>query len=214
MKIKICGITRPEDARAAEAAGADAIGFILAPGYGRSVSLRRAAEIGAAVGSATARVGVFVDAPFETVLEAAHFLKLTAVQLHGREGAAYAAALREEVRVVKAFSFREELTREELGAFPADAVLLDGPKGGGGTPFDWERAASLRGVTHLVLAGGLSPHNVAAGVAALRPFAVDVSSGVESSLGVKDVRKIQDFVRAARAAAPSTVIHSYPQACG
>ena len=214
MRIKICGITRPEDARAAEAAGADAIGFILAPGYGRSVGLEQAAQINAAVGSATARVGVFVNAPSKDVLEAARTLKLTAVQLHGSEEAAYAAALRKEVRVVKAFAFHEGLAREELEAFPADAVMLDSPKGGGGTPFDWARAAPLRGVANLILAGGLGPHNVAAGVAALRPCTVDVASGVESSLGVKDARKIEDFVRAARAAASSTVIHSYPQACG
>ena len=214
MRVKICGITRPEDARAAEEAGADAIGLILAPGYGRSVGLEQAAQISTAVSSATARVGVFVNATFEDVLEAAHTLNLTAVQLHGSEEPAYAAALREEVRVVKAFAFHEGLTRETLEAFPADAVLLDGPKGGSGASFDWARAASLRGLTHLVLAGGLGPHNVAAGVAALHPFAVDVSSGVESSLGVKDARKIEDFVRAARAAVPSTVIHSYPQACG
>ena len=214
MRIKICGITRPEDARAAEAAGADAVGFILAPGYGRSVSLEQAARISAAVDAATARVGVFVNAALEDVLEAARTLKLTAVQLHGAEEPAYAAALREEVRVVKAFSFHEGLTREALAAFPADAVLLDGPKGGGGTSFDWARAAPLRGVANLVLAGGLNPHNVAAGVAALEPCTVDVSSGVESSLGVKDARKIKDFVRAARSLAPSTVIHSYPQACG
>ena len=214
MRVKICGITRPEDARAAEEAGADAIGFILAPGYGRSISLERAARISAAVGSATARVGVFVNAPPDDVLEAARALKLTAVQLHGAEDAAYAAALREEVRVIKAFSFHTGLTREALEAFPADAVLLDGPKGGGGAPFDWARAASLRGVANLVLAGGLNPHNVAAGVAAFHPQAVDVSSGVESSSGVKDVRKIRNFVRAARSASSSTVIHSYPQACG
>ena len=214
MRVKICGITRPEDARAAEVAGADAVGFILAPGYGRSVGLEQAARISAAVGSATARVGVFVDAPFEDVLGAARALKLTAVQLHGSEEPAYAAALREEVRVVKVFSFREGLTREALGAFPADAVMLDSPKGGGGAPFDWARAAPLRGVANLVLAGGLASHNVAAGVAALRPWAVDVASGVESSLGVKDARKIRDFVRAARSASSSTVIHSYPQACG
>ena len=208
MRVKICGITRPEDARAAEAAGADAVGFILAPGYGRSVGLEQAARISAAVGSATARVGVFVDAPFEDVLGAARALKLTAVQLHGSEEPAYAAALREEVRVVKVFSFREGLTREALGAFPADAVMLDSPKGGGGAPFDWARAAPLRGVANLVLAGGLTSHNVAAGVAALRALGGGRRFGGGVKLGRQGRAEDKGF---RTCCALRFVIHSYPQ---
>ncbi len=198
MRVKICGITRPQDALAAEAAGADAVGFIFFRGSKRYVTLERALEISEALGPFIARVGVFVDAPLSYVLETARALRLTAVQLHGSEDATYAEALRQQVRVVRAVRFGPETDLAKLEQFPADALLLDGLSPGSGERFGWEDAAPLRGRPHLILAGGLTPENVALGIAELDPYGVDVASGVESSPGIKDPRKILDFVRAAK----------------
>ena len=207
MRVKICGITRPEDAVAAEQAGADAIAFNFVKHSKRLVSVAQAAAASAAVGPFIQRVGVFANSPLETVIETATSLRLHAVQLHGQEDADFAAALRERFWVIKAVSFHKGLSRAELDTFPADGILLDGIKPGSGETFAWKDAASLKGHPRLVLAGGLTPDNVAAGIAALEPYAVDVSSGVEARPGVKDAQKIQDFVRVANLTKLSTVIH-------
>lgn len=200
VRVKICGVTRPEDARAAEAAGADAIGLIFAERSSRRVTLEQAEAVSAAVGPLIARVGVFVDAPFGLVLHAARTLRLAAVQLHGSEEPAYAAALRSETRVIRAVAFRPGLEPSVVTRAPADAFLLDGLRPGSGEAFDWSAAAAWRGLPGLVLAGGLTPENVAAGVRELEPYAVDVASGVERAPGVKDPALVEAFVRAARAA--------------
>ena len=199
MKVKICGITRTEDALAAEAAGADAIGLIFAERSKRRVTLTQAGAISAALGPFIARVGVFVDAPLDAVYEMVSALRLTAVQLHGHEDAAYAAALCPQVRVIRAVPFTPDLSLEAFSAGPADAFLLDGVNPGSGETFSWRAASGLAAVPRLILAGGLTPANVAAGIRLLKPYGVDVASGVESSAGIKDPEKIQDFVRAAKA---------------
>lgn len=203
MRVKICGITRPEDAELAESAGADAIGLIFAPNSKRLITLEWAAAIAERVGPLITRVGVFVDAPLEQVLAAVHHLRLGAVQLHGSEDSVYAAAVRKETRVIRAVSFRPGLPLKGLAHFPADALLVDGLRPGSGETFDWSQASSLTGGPHLILAGGLAPENVAAGIRALRPYAVDVASGVEASPGIKDPEKVAAFVRNARAALDS-----------
>lgn len=200
VRVKICGITRAEDARLAERAGADAIGLIFAERSKRRVSLAAAAGIVQALGPFVTRVGVFVDAPLDRVRAAVHRLKLGVVQLHGDEPAAYAAALRGEVMVVRAVAFEPDLTPAALEDYPADAFLLDAPTPGSGTRFAWSQAAAWRGHPRLVLAGGLTPETVAEGVRALRPYAVDVASGVESEPGIKDGERVQAFVRAVREA--------------
>jgi phosphoribosylanthranilate isomerase len=212
MRVKICGITRPEDALAAEEAGADAIGLIFVERSKRYVTVEQATSVSAAVGPFMARVGVFVDAPLAFVREVARELRLSAVQLHGREDAAYAAALRQSCWVIKAFSFSPSLRVPELRDFPADAVLLDGLTPGSGEAFDWQAALFLRDYPRLVLAGGLTPETVGAGIEVLRPYAVDVASGVEASPGIKSAEKIKAFVGAAKSVKLSPVIHSYPQA--
>lgn len=199
MRVKVCGITRVDDALAAEAAGADAIGLIFAERSRRRVTLAQAQGISAALGPLIARVGVFVDAPLNTVQEAIAALRLTAVQLHGHEDAAYAEALCPLVRVIRAVPFVPGLSLETLQASSADAFLLDGLNPGSGATFSWRAASGLANAPRLILAGGLTPANVAAGIRLLRPYGVDVASGVESSAGIKDPRKIQDFVRAAKA---------------
>ena len=200
MRVKICGITRPQDARAAEAAGADAVGLIFAERSKRRVTLEQAEAISAVLGPFVARVGVFVDAPLSTVEEAVSRLRLTTVQLNGHEDVTYADALRPLVQVIRAVSFSPDLSLEALVAVSADAFLLDGLNPGSGETFSWRAAAPLAGTPGLILAGGLTPANVAAGIELLKPYAVDVASGVESSVGIKDPRQIQDFVRAAKAA--------------
>lgn len=207
VKVKICGITRPEDALAAETAGADAIGLIFAARSKRRVTLEQAQAICTELGPFTARVGVFVDAPLDAVLETVQQLRLSAVQLHGDETADYAETVRRDVQVIRAVSFSSELDVAALSDFPADAILLDGLVPGSGEAFSWAAAAALRGFPKLILAGGLTPSNVGAGIRALEPYAVDVASGVESTVGIKNYLKIQDFVRHAKNPLNSEVIH-------
>lgn len=200
VRVKICGITNAEDALAAEAAGADAVGLIFAERSKRRVTLAQAQAISDVLGPLILRVGVFVDAPLGEVLGAAQTLRLGAVQLHGAEPPGYAEALRPAVRVIKVFTFAPDLTPDTLRRFPADAVFIEGPTPGSGETFLWDEAAALKGFPKLILAGGLTPDNVAAGVRSLRPYAVDVASGVERAIGLKDHTKVQDFVRAAKTA--------------
>jgi phosphoribosylanthranilate isomerase len=200
VRVKICGITRPADAVAAERAGADAIGLMFVPESPRYIDMVRARELVLAVGPLLATVGVFRDAPLEQVLDTAAELRLAAVQLHGGEDDGYLATVRKRVPVIRALSFDPSLSRSRLASLAADAVLLDGLRPGSGQVFDWEAARHLRGSRRLILAGGLDPGNVAAGVRAFGPYGVDVSSGVEESPGVKDAWLVGEFVRAARSA--------------
>lgn len=200
MRVKICGITRPEDAVAAERAGADAVGVIFAPNSKRRVDAATAGAIVAAVGPLVTTVGVFVDAPLDQVLGIARRLRLGAVQLHGDEPAAYAAALRGEVKVVRALPFERGVTPDSLADYPADAFLLDARAPGSGQRFDWSEARAWRDHPRLILAGGLTPQTVEDGVDVLRPYAVDVASGVESAVGEKDPERIRAFMEAARGA--------------
>lgn len=200
MRVKICGLTRPEDALASEAAGADAIGLNFAPVSKRFVTAEQAEAIVAPLGPFIGRVGIFVDAPIEVVLKTARQLELSAVQLHGHEDAQYAREVAAHVPVIKAVRFEAGLTPEAFANYPASALLLDGLKPGSGEAFSWQAAAAWAGLPHLILAGGLTPETVAHGIRALRPYAVDVASGVEASVGIKDPAKLQDFVRVAKAA--------------
>lgn len=200
VRVKICGITRPVDAAAAEAAGADAIGLMFVAESPRVIGMALAREISQAVGPLVTRVGVFRDAPVEQVLETAADLRLGAVQLHGSETPEYVERVRQRVPVIRALSFRGQ-TRAKLESESADALLLDGLRPGSGKTFDWEAAGHLCGLPRLILAGGLDVENVATGVRRLRPYGVDVSSGVEQSPGIKDHLLMTDFVSHARRAA-------------
>lgn len=201
--MKICGITRVQDAVAAEAAGADAIGLIFAPGSRRCVSLARAAEISAAAGPWITRVGVFSGAAEDEILRAAAAARLDVVQLHGDAvDTGSLERLRRHLRVVRALRFDPGLVPEEAFALPVDAVLLDGPAAGSGRSFDWSAARAWRGHPRLLLAGGLRPETVARAVATLRPHGVDVASGVEAGPGLKDAAAIHRFVLAARQSDP------------
>ena len=185
--IKICGITRFEDARAAVAAGANAIGFVLWPKSPRYVDAARAREIAATLPASVTAVGVFVDQPADEVNEIARLVGLGAVQLHGAEDQAYAKQI---VRpVVKA------VTTGAGQEWPSDVrLLLDAHdpvrKGGTGKTIDWTIAADIARHRDVILAAGLTPENVAGAIALVRPYGIDVSSGVETKPGIKDHGRI------------------------
>ena len=208
-RIKICGITRPEDAILAVESGADAIGLVFAKSP-RQVTVRQARQIVAALPPLFPAVGVFVNARPATILRAVAEAGLSAVQLHGDESADYPARLG-GIRILKALRVRDRAFVEQVRAFRdagVSAILLDAfsPKarGGSGKRFDWDLvggardAGALENAPPLILAGGLTAENVAAGIRRLRPWGVDVSSGVEESPGVKSAEKIIRFIAAVR----------------
>jgi phosphoribosylanthranilate isomerase len=206
-KIKFCGITRLDDAEMAVAAGAWAIGLIFWPRSPRRCELAAAVEIAAACKRRVEVAGVFVNATLDHVAELAEAVGLTLLQLHGDEGPAYCAevARRTGCKVIKAVRVRSGADVQALAAFHTDYHLLDsytaGVPGGTGETFAWEIARAHRSSVPVILSGGLTPDNVGDAVAAVRPFAVDVASGVERSPGRKDPDKLQAFAAAVRAAA-------------
>jgi phosphoribosylanthranilate isomerase len=201
--VKLCGMTRLEDAELAADLGAWAIGFILWPHSKRHVDPGVAAGIARAVRRRVETVGVFVNQPLDEVEAAADAIGVTHVQLHGDEGPAFCAAVRERTgcRVIKALRIGSAADLREAARYHTDLHLLDssvrGLRGGSGETWDWELVAQRRSDVPVLLSGGLTPENVAAGIAAVRPFGVDVASGVEASPGIKDPEKMQAFVRAA-----------------
>jgi phosphoribosylanthranilate isomerase len=201
MFIKVCGITRVEDALHAVEQGATAIGFVFWPRSPRAVTAAQAAEISSRLPSHVMRVGVFVDEPVSGIRTTVGQVGLTAVQLHGDEPPAYADVL--DWPVLRAVSVADLTQASELWA-PATALLVDNidpiRRGGTGTSIDWAQAAAIAHTRKVVLAGGLTPENVAGAIHAVHPFGVDVSSGVEAAPGVKDFGKVSRFVTNARRA--------------
>jgi phosphoribosylanthranilate isomerase len=203
VAVKLCGFTRPGDAAFAVGEGADYLGLNLWPGSKRHVTVERAATIAAAARAAGAvrLVGLFVNQPEDEIVAAAAALALDVVQLHGDEPPAMVASLAARgLTVWKAHAIGSAADIAALASWPAAAHLLDAPsagRGGSGTRFDWSLAASAP--PPIVLAGGLTPANVAAAIAQVHPFAVDVASGVESAPGQKDPALVRAFLAAARA---------------
>ena len=202
-KVKICGVTRPEDAVAAIEAGADMIGINLWPFSKRNVCVddaRNLARTARAAAAGVDIVGVFVNQEAEEIADIADVIGLDYVQLHGDESPEFCANL--AVPVMKAIAVASAADIVRLAAYPVAAVVLDTPSpcyGGSGMTFDWSLAvAATRGALPIVLAGGLTPDNVAAAVSEVAPFAVDVASGVESAPGIKDVELMRRFVAAAK----------------
>ena len=201
MFVKICGITRLSDACHAVEHGADALGFVFWPGSPRQIAPQRAAEIIAALPSRVTPVGVFVNGSVEEIRDVVASTGITTVQLHGDEPADYAAAL--GWPVMKAVNVDE--AERTCAAWPAGTTFLvdaSDPvrRGGTGTLVNWERAARIARDRKVVLAGGLTPANVADAIAAVRPYGVDVSSGVEDAPGVKNSDKVTRFLASARSA--------------
>lgn len=198
IRVKICGITKLEDARAAQELGADAIGFVFAKSE-RKISLEKAQAISWAVGPWIATVGVFVNEKPSVILKIAEQCKLSAVQLHGDETPADIEALRSgSVKVIKAFRIGSQFDFDLLKESPADAVLLDtltaGQYGGTGQAFDWSLLKKKKILKPWIVSGGLRPDNVADLLKICEPYGVDVSSGVEKSPGIKDEFLIRKFI--------------------
>jgi phosphoribosylanthranilate isomerase len=211
LRVKICGLTRREDALAADRAGADYLGIVLTAGFGRSVVPSESKAIFA--GTRARKVAVLVDEDVRSAVEAARALGADVVQLHGDESLDVVAGLREAGpwtiwKAVRARSLEDVATAVERFANVVDGILVegwkDGSPGGGGARLGLDPArvrALVPAGVDLILAGGLGPESVADAVRAFHPDVVDVSSGVERSLGVKDHERVQTFVESARGAA-------------
>ncbi len=212
--VKICANTSLEDARLAVEAGADAVGFVFAPSP-RRVTLEQVAAIAPGLPGSVEKIGVFVDTPAIAIAEMVRASGLTGVQLHFDAEPEAAANLRAEfgsrLRILRVVHFGPEMARQ-TAAYAADpntdGVLVDSrtatAAGGTGIPFDWHEARRTvfgNGIAaRMVAAGGLNPENVAEAIRVLRPWGVDVASGVEASPGRKDAEKVRAFVARARAA--------------
>jgi phosphoribosylanthranilate isomerase len=202
-KVKICGITNHSDARAAVNAGADALGFMFYASSPRFVSEKTAAEIIRALPPFVAKVGVFVNAGIETVRRTQEVCGLDTLQFHGDEPPGFCGQF--QAKIIKAFRVREEKSLQEMAAYESEAWLLDafvpGKLGGTGERFNWELARQAAALNQrIILAGGLTPENVSDAIRQVRPYGVDVSSGVEAAPGKKDHAKIRDFIAAAKGA--------------
>ncbi|HEX8065449.1 MAG TPA: phosphoribosylanthranilate isomerase [Thermoleophilaceae bacterium] len=210
-RVKVCGITRVEDAELAAELGAWAVGTIFHPPSPRACDPAVAEAIGAELRRRAEVVGVFVNAPLEEVALLADRCSLTILQLHGDEGPAYCreAARRTGCKVMKAQQAKDAAAVRMLDAYrEADLHLLDAHsesvRGGTGSSFDWELATHRRSRVPLVLSGGIGPDNAAEAIAAVRPFAVDSASATEAEPGVKDPARLRALFRAVEQADSKT----------
>jgi phosphoribosylanthranilate isomerase len=204
MFVKICGLTNADDALLSVALGADAVGFMFAPGSPRQITPQAATDIVKRLPHGTLTVGVFRDERPERVVEIVNTVGLRGAQLHGREPLSEVRWIRERIPfVIQAFGAGDPaLSTVENG--PADLVLLDAPDPGSGQVFDWALTEAVPQGVPMLLAGGLTPENVGEAIRVVRPFGVDVSTGVEAELGTKDPRKLRHFIEVAREAGTGT----------
>lgn len=200
-RVKICGITRVDDALAAVAAGADAIGLVFYRQSPRAVTAAQAAAICAALPPWVSRVGLFVNATADEIEAVSAHVRLDCLQFHGDETAQACAVLAGTVPYIKAIRMHDDVDVSAAAARygTAQALLLDTYDaqlaGGTGRSFDWQRVPRTA-TKPLILAGGLTPQNVAAAIRTARPYAVDVSGGVEASKGIKDKARMIAFMHA------------------
>jgi phosphoribosylanthranilate isomerase len=199
--VKICGITSEEDALLAVAMGTDAVGFIFAPSP-RQMAPNKVREIIPRLPPEILTVGVFKDATADQIVQTVHACGLKAAQLSGHETPETTRAVRQRVGLVIKGLSPGDPALQAWDDFGADALMLDSPRPGSGQVFDWSLADGIPLNRKVILAGGLTPENVAAGIEAVKPWGVDVATGVESSPGRKDPTKVRAFIKAARAAAP------------
>ncbi len=211
-RIKVCGITSLDDAQLAVEAGAWAVGMVFWEGSPRRCELPEAQLVARRLKRLVEVCGVFVNAPLDELTALVDALGLTLVQLHGDEGPAYADEVRRRTgaKVIKAARVRSGADLQALGRYHVDFHLLDAHhpslRGGTGETWDWELVAHRRSATPLILSGGLRADNVAKAIEVVRPWAVDVASGVEAAPGRKDSAKVEAFVAAVRA------VHDEPTA--
>ena len=201
VKVKICGITNMEDAKIAVKLGADALGFVFASSP-RRISEDRAYEIIRELPPFTLSVGVFVNDQLTRVNQIIKKCNLNIVQFHGDESPDYCGHF-EGMKVIKAFRVRNSDSLRVLSNYRVDGFLLDtyieGKMGGTGVSFDWDLVRLLKDFREpIILSGGLSPDNVAEAVKMVKPYAVDVSTGVESTPGKKDPQLVKEFIRRAK----------------
>ncbi|MEE8574770.1 MAG: phosphoribosylanthranilate isomerase [Thermodesulfobacteriota bacterium] len=199
--IKICGITSVPDGEIALEAGADALGFVFYKDSARYVTPDEASIIVSIMPPEVAKVGVFVNEPIDTLVSIAKETEIDTLQLHGDEDEAYLEELLRllpDSRVLKVIKVRDEADIEKIKEFPANTFLLDTfsdiSHGGAGETFDWGIALKAKELGRVILAGGLTPDNITDALRTVRPYGVDVSTGVEKSPGKKDREKIKNFI--------------------
>jgi phosphoribosylanthranilate isomerase len=202
MFVKVCGITNEDDALFAVAMGADALGFVFAPSP-RQVAAQQVFDITRRLPPEILTVGVFRDEHPSRVIKLVHQAGVKAAQLHGNETPAQAIEVAANVRwMIKAFAAGSpELAHADR--YGTDLILVDAPSPGSGKVFNWDLAAEAPDTVRVILAGGLTPENVAEAIGVVEPWGVDVSTGVESTPGRKDALKVKRFIDNARAAAPA-----------
>lgn len=199
MFVKICGVTNVDDGLLAVALGADAIGFVFAPST-RQIAPTRARDIASRIPADTLTVGVFRNEAKERVVDIVHNAGLRAAQLHGNESIEDVAWIAHRVpTVIKAVAAGTEQARR-AAEFPVPILLVDAQTPGSGEVFDWKLTESLPLDRRILLAGGLDPDNVADAIATVKPWGVDVSSGVERAPGLKDPTALRRFIQNAKAA--------------
>ena len=200
IKIKICGITNLDDALYAAEYGADALGFNFYKKSPRFIEPRKAAEIIAQLPPFVMPIGVFVDEREDKIREIQQATCIQAVQLHGDESPEFCQ--RFKGRVIKAFQVKDKESLKAMAHYRVGAFLLDsykeGMRGGTGTTFDWHLAVVAKTFGKIILAGGLTPENVAEAVKLVQPYGVDVAGGVEKEKGIKDHAKVKKFITEVR----------------
>ena len=205
VRVKICGITNGPDAQASCEAGADLLGFNFYEKSLRRISTADAAQIRNNLPTGVEAVGVFVNASPAEVISLRSFVRFGVAQLHGDETPAMVADVARTVPVIKAFRVDSAFSLSTFDEYPGvSAFLLDaaraGQYGGTGQTTDWDFARRAAPAHRIILAGGLTPENVAAAILLVRPYAVDVASGVESRPGKKDYAKLRNFIQEVRRA--------------
>ena len=199
-RVKVCGITNLEDAWTAIEAGTDALGFVFVPNTPRYIEPDDANAIMRQIPPLVTTIGLFVNAGGTQIRDVAKKCRLDAIQLHGNESPELCHSL--NLRIIKAFRIKESEPLNILSKFQVDAYLLDtyvkGKLGGTGKTFDWNLAYHAKKYGQIILAGGLNPSNVSTAINQVKPYAVDVSSGVEAEPGRKDPQKVRDFIRTVR----------------
>jgi len=200
IKVKVCGITNLEDAIKSIELGADALGFIFYKKSKRYITPGKAKRIIKELPPFVSKVGVFVNSSLDDIVKISNTTGISAIQLHGDESQAFCNRLK--LPVIKTIRVKDRINKQSVESFQAQAILFDTYKdneyGGTGISFDWRIISKSRINNNIILSGGLNPDNVAKAVNIVKPYAVDVSSGVEKEPGVKDHRKIKKFIEAVK----------------
>ncbi len=201
VKVKVCGMTNLKDALVAVEEGADAVGFIFYKKSSRSVTMKTVREIVLELPPFVDTVGVFVDETAEQINKIADYCNLDMIQLHGDESPAFCKKIRR--RVIKALRVKDMQSVKKLSTFQVSGFLLDtfseNLYGGTGKVFDWNLALPAKKFGPIIMAGGLTPNNIQQAIRQVRPYGVDVCSGVESQPGIKDHKKVRAFLKNAKA---------------